>query len=256
MSMYGYLYKYNTYRFSENDRFFYNSYYDAVHTYLIRLNTDYTIDKYATFSQYIAAITTIYPIIYKNYLLIIYNDNTIDIYNLNLTEDDIVGNKKAIDITYTSDYYRASLGTGLVDEDNNRVILFNSGTGAAQNDVGFNILDLTNIDIITDNTVLENLQTEYLYEVSSNYGNIPKCNSSRNSIICYKKTTDGNIEEIKQLLSTVDEDNIIGVIYKNKHFSYVQPQILSAGQEDVRAGKTFIGWQGYPETGTMEVNEQ
>ena len=30
---------------------------------------------------------------------------------------------------------------------------------------------------------------------------------------------------------------------------------MTAGQGDVRAGKTFIGWMGYEEIGTMEVEE-
>lgn len=55
------------------------------------------------------------------------------------------------------------------------------------------------------------------------------------------------------MTNTEDTENIVAVIYKNQYFSKVEPQTLSAGGPDVRAGKTFIGWQGYPETGTMEV---
>lgn len=55
------------------------------------------------------------------------------------------------------------------------------------------------------------------------------------------------------MTKAMDTENIIAIKYKNEYFSKVQPQTLSAGGPDVRAGKTFIGWQGYPETGTMEV---
>lgn len=55
------------------------------------------------------------------------------------------------------------------------------------------------------------------------------------------------------LIGVEDIENVIAVIYKNQYFSKVQPQVLSAGGPDVRAGKTFIGWMGYPETGTLEV---
>ena len=55
------------------------------------------------------------------------------------------------------------------------------------------------------------------------------------------------------MTKAMDTENIIALKYKNKYFSKVQPQTLSAGGPDVRAGKTFIGWQGYPETGVMEV---
>ena len=69
----------------------------------------------------------------------------------------------------------------------------------------------------------------------------------------------GDLSDIQKELigakSTLDTENIIAIKYKNQYFSKVQPQLLSAGGPDVRAGKTFIGWMGYPETGTLEVNE-
>ena len=68
-------------------------------------------------------------------------------------------------------------------------------------------------------------------------------------------TTRNTNRFMKTLLTTEDTENIIGIKYKNQYFSKVQPQTLSAGGPDVRAGKTFIGWMGYPETGTMEVTE-
>ena len=55
------------------------------------------------------------------------------------------------------------------------------------------------------------------------------------------------------MTKAMDTENIIALKYKNQYFSKVEPQTLSAGGPDVRAGKTFIGWMGYPETGTMEV---
>lgn len=61
--------------------------------------------------------------------------------------------------------------------------------------------------------------------------------------------------ELIGAINTLDTENIIAVKYKNQYFSKIQPQLLSAGAPDVRAGKTFIGWMGYPETGTMEVTE-
>lgn len=233
----------NRYKFSENDRFFYNTFYNNADDYIIRLNTDYTIDTYDTLG-----VSSVYPIIYKNYLICVNNIAKISIYNLKLTGSTIRDeNAKVSGITFTSDYYLGTHSTSVVDEDNNRLILLNSEDGAAQGELGINILDVTNIDTIVDDAVIENLQTIAIN--MSDGGVCLKNNSSRSSIICYKLSS----QEIKQLLSTVDEENIIGVIYKNKHFSYVQPQTLSAGQPDVRAGKTFIGYQGYPETGTMEV---
>lgn len=60
-------------------------------------------------------------------------------------------------------------------------------------------------------------------------------------------------QDLYGISNVEDTENIVAVIYKNQYFSKVEPQTLSAGGPDVRAGKTFIGWMGYPETGTMEV---
>lgn len=55
------------------------------------------------------------------------------------------------------------------------------------------------------------------------------------------------------IISTgMDNQNMIGVTYKGMFFSRIQYGNLTAGQLDVKKGKTFIGWQGYPETGTRE----
>lgn len=50
-------------------------------------------------------------------------------------------------------------------------------------------------------------------------------------------------------------DVIIGVKYKGMYFNRIQDQVFTACQPDVKKGKTFIGWQGVPETGTMETDE-
>ena len=49
-----------------------------------------------------------------------------------------------------------------------------------------------------------------------------------------------------------DTENIIGVKYKGKTFYSLQGGQLTAGGPDVRKGKTYIGWMGYPETGIAE----
>lgn len=72
------------------------------------------------------------------------------------------------------------------------------------------------------------------------------------SIVC---ANDGNSFAktiIMQILLDKDIKNIIGVKYKNKVF-YATKKQLTATVEDVRKDKTFIGFKGIPETGTMEV---
>ena len=50
----------------------------------------------------------------------------------------------------------------------------------------------------------------------------------------------------------IDEENIVGVKYKGKTFYALEGEQLTAGGPDVRKGKTYIGWMGYPETGIAE----
>lgn len=49
------------------------------------------------------------------------------------------------------------------------------------------------------------------------------------------------------------EEEVIAIKYQNKIYYNSQVESLTAGQPDVRAGKTFIGYMGYVEEGTMEV---
>ena len=79
--------------------------------------------------------------------------------------------------------------------------------------------------------------------------------ASRDTTKIYRTFPKGNIElyGIVNLRNLIDNKNLIALKYKNQYFSKIQSQTLSAGESDVREGKTFIGLQGYPETGTLEV---
>ena len=61
--------------------------------------------------------------------------------------------------------------------------------------------------------------------------------------------------QLSSLTLEADISNVIGLKYKGDYFYRQDPHILTAGQPDVRAGKTFIGWMGTQEVGTMEVDE-
>lgn len=55
----------------------------------------------------------------------------------------------------------------------------------------------------------------------------------------------------------VDTENIIALKYNGDiYYKRAYPaQTLTAGQQDVRLGKSFIGWMGQPESGLLEVEE-
>lgn len=66
------------------------------------------------------------------------------------------------------------------------------------------------------------------------------------------------IEDSQEIVSTiVDEEVLVGLKYQGQTFynNIFNKSRYTAKQEDVKSGKTFIGFNGIPETGTMEVNE-
>lgn len=74
-------------------------------------------------------------------------------------------------------------------------------------------------------------------------------NTDSSSMMLYME----DIMKLYKITSEVDKSEIIAIKYKDNYFYKQVPEQLSAGQGDVRKGKTFIGWMGYPEEGTMEV---
>lgn len=74
----------------------------------------------------------------------------------------------------------------------------------------------------------------------------------------YKRESSSNEYASYMLLynSTDTEDGeIMGLEYQGEFYARITAGSYTAGQGDVRKGKTFIGWQGYAEVGTMEVEE-
>lgn len=59
--------------------------------------------------------------------------------------------------------------------------------------------------------------------------------------------------EIRYINAVRNYQDLIALKYNGEYYYPQRGGVLTAGQGDVRAGKTFIGWMGYEETGTMEV---
>lgn len=81
--------------------------------------------------------------------------------------------------------------------------------------------------------------------ISSN--NVKISISQSGDLICIVENV--NNFTFKVVSNRIDTNNVIMVKYKNKYFQRLEYGDLTAGQPDVKSGKTFIGWQGYPETG-------
>ena len=126
-------------------------------------------------------------------------------------------------------------------------------------------LEITNITKATfsnDNKLLIIKNSAGIYIISTDFENIVFStlyqyqSSSGFNIISNLKSFE--IENTQEIVKTVsDEKELIGLKYQGQTFynNVFNKSRFTAKQEDVKAGKTFIGFDGIPETGTMEVTE-
>lgn len=97
----------------------------------------------------------------------------------------------------------------------------------------------------------ETTKIEIILETTLEYHIVYPLSSLKNFVI--GKTNMSSI----MISSETDEKNLIGIKYQGQTFyNYIyNAGRYTAKASDVRTGKTFIGFQGIPETGTMEVTE-
>lgn len=131
------------------------------------------------------------------------------------------------------------------------VVAYNRNTIGA--DLG--VFNTDGITELPDQSILEAEQVSGLIYGNDGGSNVYEGNdvlvpdTNYTNILCYGK------EYLTRISNSVDVENIIGVIYKGKKFYSIKQGDLSAGGSDVKAGKTFIGYMGEIETGTLEVSE-
>lgn len=125
------------------------------------------------------------------------------------------------------------------------VILFRKSASTSNPTYGIEIynIDITAADESTAVTPDEVLTASVYYNVKDFTNDL--------STIFYRDINGS----LRKIYFEIDVENIVGVKYKGKYFYNIPSNSLTAGQSDVREGKTFIGWMGYPESGTMEVSE-
>ncbi len=66
---------------------------------------------------------------------------------------------------------------------------------------------------------------------------------------------DNNVKVIEMVNAMPDYNEVVALKYNGDYYYRLKGGGLTAMQDDVAAGKTFIGWNGYAETGTMEVEK-
>lgn len=80
-------------------------------------------------------------------------------------------------------------------------------------------------------------------------------NANGTLINIYHDSNHENVGELWNLTVPRDNANLIAVRYKNQYFRNTKPELLSATPSDVLNGKTFIGYDGTLQTGTMTIEE-
>ena len=157
-----------------------------------------------------------------------------------------------IEPTIDCDYV---VGEPYITKDESKIMITlgkkHGATSTILDDPRIYVIDLEELLLSMNTSTAIKPEQIYYYPNSFNFG--------VSSYIC-AGTTDGTRVIICQdttkmtiLSKPKDNENLIGIYYKNKFFSSVEANKLSAQTSDVRKDKTFIGYNGVPETGTMEV---
>lgn len=157
-------------------------------------------------------------------------------------------------LTYNNVINESRVVHAEIDPTNEKLILFFVGGNGSSHvydstTTGIEVLDISGIEnwengmnINSSGKILQSSQfssTQGLKWYATNYNK---------SLIL----SNGSSKFFRSEVAT-DLENIIGIIYNGEKYYRIKSGDLSAGGPDVRSGKTFIGWLGEIETGTMEV---
>lgn len=188
------------------------------------------------------------------------------IYNLSIESGKVSSTLiKTINLstpTVASRVYLYVLSWGIVSRDSSKLAIIVGAIPHTSNfidNASILFYDISDIMALEEGATLDYIQIEYLYDFiynSKNLVNFQDTNGTRIYMGCsYNMGVSSEKGFFETLETTLDLENIIGVKYKNQFFMKVAPNLLTAGGGDVKEGKTFIGWMGYPETGTGKVEE-
>lgn len=185
------------------------------------------------------------------------------IYNLSIEAGNVSSTLiKTINLrtpTVASNVYLSVLPWGIISRDSGKLAIIVGATPHSNtfiDNASILFYDISDIMTLEEGATLDYIQIEYLYDFiynSKNLVNFQDTNSTRIYMGCsYNMGASSEKGFFETLETTLDLENIIGVKYKNQLFMKVAPNLLTAGGLDVRKGKTYIGWMGYPETGIAE----
>lgn len=100
-----------------------------------------------------------------------------------------------------------------------------------------------------------NSNAETAWEPLQTFTGLSRSNDTAKFNVIGNKGYAGNGSKLYRYIQGLDTEKLVAIKYKNSYWYPTLATTLSARQSDIREGKTFIGYMGYPEIGTMEVSE-
>ena len=164
------------------------------------------------------------------------NQLTIDSKTINIS-----GGDKIIDAVATENKILFLIGT-----------LGGSGWSISKNSLKICVCDIDNIMNSSDGSTIQPIQSFELYNQSATKYCI-KANPDKSKFIIYDQF---DMKELWVVYPINPDGVLIGIKYKNQFFRSTKPQLLSATVNDVANGKTFIGYYGTVQTGTLETTTE
>ena len=192
-----------------------------------------------------------------------YNATTykITIYNLPYTGEAVIRPVavKTVYLQMEEERINGTIGMSIITLSQEKILIFSdkyysSGTTVSMPKIlSVNLQDILNA---SNGETLTNYDTIYEFPIASqntSYDCIVKSNFNDSKIIALVGDVINKNYVAACTFQGNNTNNLLGLNYRGAYYFRQREHLLTAGQPDVRAGKTFLGWQGYPETGTMEV---
>lgn len=187
---------------------------------------------------------------------------TIRVYSVALNGSSSFSFTREKEIYATTSSYVYPAGVGRVSVDGSKILLccLSGANVSSFSSIGIQVFNISDILGATNKDNITPIQT-VSYALTGTSGLEPfeiKLEDNGNSTIF--KLFVSNINSyitlgFQTLQVPTDTDSIIALKYKNEYFRRINSSGLTAIQGDVKTGKTFIGYDGIPQTGTMEVSE-
>lgn len=183
-----------------------------------------------------------------------YKEKYVDLYTIGFDADYNVTTTKLKRVFFDSSYSYCVVALCFTNDDRVVVIQGNKDTLTSSKYFIYKIFELSDILNAEDNATINNV---YNKSINSERFLATDNNTKIFGYDFYVNWSLSNPGQVRlsSLALEADISNVIGLKYKGNYFYRQDPHILTAGQPDVRAGKTFIGWMGTQEVGTMEVDE-